>query len=101
MQAHAQQVPTLPSRIVTESLRNAARRAGRCERVSPPPASLFWFCLLVHPGPLERHLSSFYEPLGGVRLGFLVTSPFQIACTFLRLLEAETEAHPGYGVGPG
>jgi hypothetical protein len=42
----------------------------------------------------------FYELLCGVRLGFLVVSPFRIACEFLHLLGAEAEAHPGYGMVP-
>jgi hypothetical protein len=38
-----------------------------------------------NPGPAERHLSSLYELLGRVRLGFLVVFPFRIACVFLHV----------------
>jgi hypothetical protein len=46
---------------------------------------------------MSRVLSS---ALRGVRVGFVVVSPFLTACKFLRLLGAEAEAHTGYGAVP-
>jgi hypothetical protein len=53
-----------------------------------------WVRIPVLPSATSRR---FHELLGGVHLGFLVGSPFRIACEFLHWLRAEADAGPGQG----